>query len=208
MHQKIIASIFLLLPLFSTTAAEYKKGEDYLEIQGSLTAKKEVTEFFSFYCPACFKQEPFMNELKASLPADAVFKKNHVDSMPGRKQEVEHWLTKALITAKKLKVDDKIIPAIFNYIHVSKANFSDVNDVKNLFVINGVEADKFEKAFASFSVNMQAKKMQKNTQHIRNQGFSAVPTLIINGKYKPITKNIKTIDDYKKLVLFLLNKPV
>jgi len=105
-----------------------------------------------------------------------------------------------------LNVDNKLVPAIFNNIHVNKANFENVQDVKNLFVANGVEGATFDKALASFSVNLKAKKMQKNTKNIRSQGFTAVPTLIINGKYKPLTKHIKTMAEYKNLVMFLLNK--
>ncbi|NMP32004.1 thiol:disulfide interchange protein DsbA/DsbL [Thalassotalea sp. M1531] len=206
MYKKLFAVIFLLLPLFPAQAIEFTEGDYYVEIKGNVTAQKEITEFFSFYCPACFKQEPFMNQLKIALPEGATFKKNHVDGMPGRNPEIENLLTKALIAAKHLNVEDKIVPAIFNYIHLNKANFSNEKDIKNLFVINDVDGDKFDKVFSSFSVNMGAKKMQKNTENIRSQGFTSVPTLIINGKYKPVTNKIKTMDEYKNLVLFLLNK--
>ncbi len=73
-------------------------------------------------------------------------------------------------------------------------------------MINGVEGDKFDKAFTSFSVNTQSKKMQNKTKALRQQGFSGVPTLIINGKYKPVTDEIKSMDEYRKLISYLLNK--
>jgi thiol:disulfide interchange protein DsbA len=205
-HRKLIIIITLFFPFLTAHSAEFTEGEDYLKISGNLTEKKEITEFFSFYCPACLKQEPFMNDLKASIPDDAIFKKNHVDGMPGRNLNIEHLLTKALITAEYLKVESKLVPAIFNYIHLNKANFNNEKDVKNLFVVNGVDGEKFDKVFSSFSVNAQAKKMQRKTLNIRSLGFTGVPTLIVNGKYKPLTKNIKTMQEYKELVLFLLNK--
>lgn len=206
MHRKLIMVITSFI-LFSTVqAADFSEGDHYLEINGQITEKKEVTEFFSFYCPACFKQEAFMNDLKASLPADAVFKKNHVDGMPGRNSDVENLLTKALITSEYLKVEKQIVPAIFNYIHSDKADFNNEKDIKNLFVVNDVDAEKFDKVFSSFAVNTKAKVMQKKTKEIRSQGFTGVPTLIVNGKYKPLTKNLKTIQEYKELVLYLLNK--
>lgn len=206
MLNKYIFALALLLPFFSVSAAKFEEGTHYVEIEGELTKKKQVTEFFSFYCPACFRQEPFMNNLKASLPSDVTFKKNHVDGMPGRELAIEQLLTNALIAANYLKVGDKVIPAIFNTIHVDKSSFNNIDDVKRLFTSNGVDGDKFDKVFSSFGVNAQAKKMQKNTQHIRDQGFSAVPTLIVNGKYKPVTKSLKSVDEYKALVLFLLEK--
>lgn len=207
MDRRIILLImFCLFFSYITQAVEFTEGDDYLAIEGSLTKTQEVTEFFSFYCPACFKQEAFMNELKASLPANAVFKKHHVEGMPGRDIKMEHALSKALLTAEILHVDEKIIPAIFNYIHLNKARFNQEVDIKNLFLTEGIEGDKFDKVFTSFSVNTQAKKMQSKTKALRKQGFTGVPTLIVNGKYKPLTHKITTMDEYKKLVLYLLNK--
>jgi len=207
MYRKILLSIFVFLSFnFASQAVEFTKGDYYIEIEGKLTKKKEITEFFSFYCPACFKQEPFMNELKSSLPAGAKFKKIHVDGMPGRDIKIEQSLTKALVTADILKVKAKIIPAIFKYIHISKSKFSNDKDIKNLFLNLGIAEEKFDKAFKSFSVSAQSKKMQKKTKALRQQGFTSVPTLIINGKYKPVTNKIKSMDEYKKLIIYLLNK--
>ncbi|GLX87072.1 thiol:disulfide interchange protein [Thalassotalea loyana] len=203
----LIALLFCLaLPTLPVEAAKFTEGDYYVTLASEPSKKMEITEYFSFYCPACFKQEPFMNELKASMPEGAVFRKNHVDGMPKRDMSVEHSLTKALVTAQHLKSEDKLVPAIFNYIHVKGADFSNDNDIRNLFLRNGVSAKDFDKAFASFSVNVKAKQMQKNTQAIRAQGHRAVPTLIINNKYKPVLDNIKSYDEYKELVLFLLNK--
>ncbi|WP_218352736.1 thiol:disulfide interchange protein DsbA/DsbL [Alteromonas lipotrueiana] len=206
MHRKLIMVITSFFLFFTVQAAEFTEGDHYLEIEGQITEKKEITEFFSFYCPACFRQEAFMNDLKASLPKDAVFNKNHVDGMPGRQSEIEDLLTKALITAEYLHVEKQLVPAIFNYIHLDKADFHNEKDIKSLFLVNDVDAEKFDKVFSSFSVNTRAKVMKKNTKDIRSQGFSGVPTLIVNGKYKPLTKNLKTMQEYKSLVLFLLNK--
>ena len=191
----LTASVYAQSPLTNaSTDSKFTEGDYYQIIKGELTEQKEITEFFSFYCPACFRQESMMLEIAADLPEGATFKKNHVDGMPGRDLPMEQALTKALITAKALKIKDKMVPAIFNYIHVNKANFSSEKDIKNLFVINGTDANRFDSTFNSFSVNMAAKKMQKNTADIRKQGFSAVPTLIINGKYKPLTNKIKDIN--------------
>jgi len=206
MHRTLIMVITSFLIFSTVQAAEFTEGDHYLKIKGEITEKKEISEFFSFYCPACFRQEAFMNDLKASLPKGAVFNKNHVNGMSGRKTDIENLLTKALITSEYLQVEEQLVPAIFNYIHLDKADFHNEQDIKNLFLVNGVEAKRFDKVFSSFSVNTRAKVMQKNTEDIRSQGFTGVPTLIVNGKYKPLTKNIKTMQEYKELVLFLLNK--
>ncbi len=207
MYQKILLSVFIFLSFnIDINAVEFTEGDYYIEVKGEVTKNKEVTEFFSFYCPYCFKQEPLMAEIVAFLPADATFKKNHVDNMPGKNIKIEQALTKALITAEILKVKEKIVPAIFKYIHTDKAKFDNEKDIKNIFVINGVDSSRFDKTFASFHVANQFKKMQMKTQALRKQGIGSVPTIIINGKYKPITNNIKSMDEYKQLIMHLLNK--
>ena len=209
MYRKLKA-MFIVLCFFGVnsiaTATEFTKGDYYVEIEGTFTKQKELREFFSFYCPHCFKQESVMHELEASLPTDASFIKNHVDGMPGRDIKIEEGLTKALITAKALKIDSEIIEEIFKHIHVKRADFSSATDIKKIFLSNGVDSAKFDKIYNSFSVNMQLKKMQKRTASLRKQGIGSVPTLIINGKYMPVTSKLKGLDEYKELIAFLLNK--
>lgn len=200
--------IFILTLAFSvqSVATAFTAGEHYETVNGISTKEKEVREFFSFYCPACFKQEGFMDEVANMLPAGVSFYKNHVDGMPRRDIEIEQALTKALITAKKLGIKDKIVPAIFNYIHIEKSAFTDANDIKKLFIAHGVEGQQYDKTFTSFATNTQLRKMQSKTKALRKQGVSAVPTLIINGKYKPVLTHLKSIEEYKQLIQFLLNK--
>lgn len=65
----MLAAAFLLLPL-AATAAQYKEGVHYTVVsEGPASAKPEITEFFSFYCPHCYnfekKRDP---KLKAVCP--------------------------------------------------------------------------------------------------------------------------------------------
>jgi thiol:disulfide interchange protein DsbA len=205
MIKKIITLVFFTLA-FAVQANDFSEGKHFIEVKGSVSKYKEVREYFSFYCPACYRQEPFMNELADALPEGVRFTKNHVDGMPGRGIKIEGLLTKALITADILKVKKVIVADIFNYIHKNKADFSELKDIKNLFLLNDVNEADFDKVFSSFKVNTELKKMQRNTANLRQQNISAVPTLIINGKYKPVTDDIKSLAEYKALVLFLLNK--
>jgi thiol:disulfide interchange protein DsbA len=208
----ITSSLFLLISYFVITSAQANEseqfilGEHYVEVKGEQTSTPQVTEFFSFYCPHCYNSESFMHKVRDLLPEPTQFTKIHVDSMPSRNTDVEHLLTKALVTDKLLNVEDKMVQSIFNYIHKNKADFSTQKDIKNLFLLNGVNSEKFDKTFGSFKVNMEANTMRKKTEALRKQGFGSVPTLIINGKYKPNTKGLKSMDEYLEIVKYLLAK--
>ena len=200
---------FLLLSSAFVSAADFEEGKHYkvlsTPINDKLNSAKEVRELFSFYCPACYRHEPIIGELKAQLPENIMLVKNPIDGMPGRDVAIEHALSKALLTATLLKVEDKISAAIFKYIYVNKATFTNEKDIKNIFLLHGIEEQRFDKIFNSFSVKTGVNKMKKNTEILRNQGISSVPTVIVNGKYKVETGAIKSKEQYIELVLYLLN---
>ena len=205
----IITTFSLLLLLIGsapTIAANFKQGEHYFSLNKEVSKTQQITEYFSFYCPACFRQEPFMKELKALLPEPKSFKKVHVDAMPGRVIEREHMLSKALATARILNVEEKVNAAIFNYIHVNKADFTTDKDIRNLFVLAGITKEAFDKTYNSFKVKMEAKKMSGQTKKLRNKGYSSVPTIVINNNYIPNIKSITSMQEYKDLVQHLLQK--
>lgn len=205
MKIKLLALVFLFVSTL-TNAAQFKLGEHYTEVKTSFETEKSVIEFFSFYCPHCYRQEPVINDLIANLPSDIIFKKNHVDGMPGKNLKIEQALTKALITADILKVKQQITPAIFNYIHKNKARFNSIKDIKNIFLLNGIKEKDFDKTFNSFAVKTQFNKAQLKTAALRKQGVTTVPTVIINGKYKVETHNISNQSQFNALVIYLLNK--
>jgi thiol:disulfide interchange protein DsbA len=207
---KFIKSILVCLAVFTANVyAEpiaFKEGTHFQVLKQPVSNKREVREFFSFYCPGCYRFEPVIGELASLLPSAVPLNKNHVDNMPGRELVIEQALTKALIIAEKLNVKEKVVPAIFNYIHANRANFDNVKDIKNIFILNGVDGDKFDQAFKNFSVNAKFKQMVSKTELLRSQGFNSVPTLVIHGKYVPNTKSIKSMEEYKALIQFLVNK--
>lgn len=82
--------LFITFFTFHLNAAEFKEGLYYHELKPFDVKKPEVREFFSFYCPHCFKQESFMREIKSTLPAGTAFINNHVENMPGQNVEVKN----------------------------------------------------------------------------------------------------------------------
>jgi thiol:disulfide interchange protein DsbA len=208
----LLKSLFLLPMLafsVAASAAQYTEGNQYTKVNETVTKKKEVREYFSVYCGHCFKFEPIMHGLKKSLPADASFERNHVDFLRAASPKVQQTITKAVAAADQFDNTDKLIGAIFNYIHVQRAVITSEKDLRNIFVLNGADGEKFDKLMKSFTVNAQAKSMKKNQDTMSaKRVLTGVPTIIVNGKYKiDATKldrnNIE--QDYQNLVKYLLD---
>ena len=66
-------------------------------------------------------------------------------------------------------------------------------DIRNVFVVNGVAGDEFDKALASFAVRAAASKMDRRAT---NLGVNATPTFIVNGKYKMLPQGFRDSDDF------------
>jgi thiol:disulfide interchange protein DsbA len=199
--------IMLVLPLMAF-GANYKEGTHYTVVSDQATSKPEVREFFSFYCPHCFKFEPFMEEVKKQLPEGANFEMNHVDFLRGASPKVQQLLTKALVVAQQMKMEKQLVGAVFNYIHVQRAVFTSEKDIRNVFVLNGADGEQFDKLMKSFNVNSKAKLLKKKQDFYANSGgLTSVPAVIINGRYRienaALDKN-NFIEDYNKLVKHLL----
>ena len=179
---KKLVSLFalMLLPVFAF-AANYTEGEHYTKVNEEVTAKSEVREFFSFYCPHCFQFEPFMAKLKTAIPADTKFEMNHVDFLRAASPKVQQMLTKAVVVAHQMGVEKKVIGAMFNYIHVQKAVFTSEKDIRNVFVLNGADGEKFDKLMKSFGVVSKAKAMKKQQDYFASKGaLKGVPAVIVN----------------------------
>jgi thiol:disulfide interchange protein DsbA len=198
----------LLALSITATAAQYTEGKQYTKVNETLSAKKEVREYFSVYCGACFNWEPFMHELKKSLPSDASFERNHVDFVGGASAKVKQMITKATVVAEQFDNTDKLIGALFNYIHIQKAVITSEKDLRNIFVLNNADGEKFDKLMKSFSMNSKANLLKKKQDTMSaKRALTGVPTIIVNGKYRVNMKELdrKNIqEDYKKLVKYLL----
>ena len=201
-------SILTIFFTVSVNAAQFIKGKDYIEIQADVTKEPQIRAFYSYYCPHCFKQEPFILQLKQLLPEGQTVLSNPVDGMPGQNINIEQALIKATIAADILGMAETMNAAFFDYIHVQRAAFTSEKDIKNLFLLHGADEALLDKTLASFALNTRYKQLQHATKQLRKQGINTVPTLIINGKYKPETQHIKSLAHYNELVAYLLTKTV
>jgi thiol:disulfide interchange protein DsbA len=207
MKKLVSLFVMLLLPLMAS-ATNYQEGKHYTVVSEQATKKPEVREFFSFYCPHCFKFEPFMSSVKKKLPEGVKFEFNHVDFLRGASPVMQGMLSKAVVVAEQMGMESKLMRALFNYIHVQRAIFTSEKDIRNIFVLNGADGDKFDKLMKSFGVNSKVKQMKKKQDYYsKSGGLTGVPAVIVNGRYKIENKalNKENFDeDYNNLVRYLL----
>lgn len=210
--KKIFASflVALLLPIAANAfnfVERYTEGEQYTKVSDKLSKKPEVREYFSYYCPACMRFESFIGNVKKNLPEGVSFERNHVDFLQFASPDIQFLITKGLATAQQLKVEEKISAAIFNYLQIQRGAITEEKDIRNIFVLNGVDGAAFDKAFKSFAVNSRAKLMKKyQTELVRKRALTGVPTVVVNGKYRINTNKLdrKNFEqDYMNLVKFL-----
>jgi len=207
MKKLVSLFVMLLLPLMAS-AANYEEGKHYTVVSEQATKKPEVREFFSFYCPHCFSFEPFMANVKKKLPQGVKFEFNHVDFLRGASKSMQQMLSKAVVVAEQMGMESKLMPAVFNYIHVQRAVFTSEKDIRNVFVLHGADGDKFDKLMKSFGVKSKANVMKKKQNYYaNNRGLTAVPAVIVNGRYKIENKALDSEnfeEDYNNLVKYLL----
>lgn len=211
---KLLSLLVIASLSFFTNASEYEEGKHYVKVKEIAVESPEVREYFSFYCGHCYNFEVMAKSITKNLPENVKFVKNHVDFLPGASQKMQSLLSRALITAQELNVAESQIAAIFKYIHVHRAVFTSVKDVRNVFVLNGVDGDKFDQVINSEKVIKQAEEMKNNQDTLAKSGdLRSVPSIVVNGKYMVVghghshghgsgEENIE--QEYNDLVKYLL----
>lgn len=207
MLKKLKLSLLILCLPFAAMAADFKAGDDYTVLDIEKSKTPQVTEFFSFYCPHCFKFEPVAKAMEKSLPDGAEFIKNHVNFLGGLAPEVQSNLSYAYIIAKQHNKGEQVADQIFQSIHVQRAPLDNIKDVKALLDVNGIDSDTFDKDIASMPVISAEKAMQdKQNKYSQMGALTGVPTFIVNDKYKININTIKSQQQLDELVAFLLKQ--
>tara|TARA_B110000008_G_C16888554_1_gene531881 strand:+ start:167 stop:766 length:600 start_codon:yes stop_codon:yes gene_type:complete len=198
--KKLFAFFSLIMLSLSAHAAKFNEGEHYKVLDLEASKKPMVTEFFSFYCPHCNSFEPIIQQLKQQLPADAKFQKNHVSFMGGN---MGLPMSKAYATMIALKVEDKMVPVMFNRIHKMNKPPRDEAELRQIFLDEGIDAKKFDAAYNGFAIDSMVRRFDKA---FKDSGLSGVPAVVVNNRYLIDAQGINSLDEYLELVNFLLKK--
>ncbi|RDE70556.1 thiol:disulfide interchange protein [Haemophilus sputorum] len=191
----------------SLAAEQPVEGKEYKVVSQAPSSQKEVVELFSFYCPHCYAfelQYKIPSQIKEKLPADVKFTQYHVDFL-GRQSEN---LTRAWAFAMAKGVEDNVKTALFE--GAQKDAFKSMDDIKAVFLANGVSEADFDSGINSFAVNGL---VSKQTQYAERFKVRGVPAFFINDKYEinlegfsDSTSTGAFIQRYVDAVTFLTNK--
>jgi len=202
--KKLLGILLLSCMSVMTVQAQelWQEGTHYDVIAEEASQEKNITEFFSFWCPHCYHFEPIVEQIKKKIPAEVKFEKVHVNFMRSAGPEVQDAATKAMFVGKVLKREQETIMAIFTHIHKDRKLIANEADLKNVLMKAGITPEEFDKAYKSFAVNGQFKKNNKVFNQFR-KFVNGVPNFIVNGKYQATFVRGMSPDDMADLIVWL-----
>lgn len=177
---------------------KWVEGKNYFRIdpaqpKATSTDKIEVTEVFSYGCPACNQFHPIVQKLAAGLAANAA-----MAYLPASFIPQENWpmLQRAYFAAKALGVADKGNDAMYDAVwksgELSAMNAAGsglkprdalptIEDAAKVYAKVGADPKEFVAVANSFSINTQ---MKRADDLIKAYGVTGTPTIVVDGKYR------------------------
>jgi protein dithiol oxidoreductase (disulfide-forming) len=201
-------------------AAKWVEGRHYVVLRPAQPTqvppgKVEVTEVFSYGCPACFQFQASIDKIKAALPANA-----QLDFVHASWNTSESWplFQRAFITAQALGVAEKNHAAMFTAIWGEngplavvdiatqrvKPHPPTIEDVAKFYAKQGgVTEAQFLQASKSFSVDMRVKQSDALVKGYQAPG---TPTLVVAGKYRIDMSMLSGPGEIIELIRYLVQK--
>jgi thiol:disulfide interchange protein DsbA len=176
--------------------APWEAGKHYFVIDppqgGNSGGKIEVTEVFSYGCPACNFAYTFFDKIRKGLPANAV-----MTFVPASFKPNEDWpmFQRAYLAALTLGIADKAHDAMFDAVwkpdgplaimnpdaRTLKNPLPTIEDAAKFYAKYGVKAEDFVGTANSFAIST---KMRQADAYVRATGSDSTPTIIVAGKYR------------------------
>ncbi len=176
--------------------------------------KVEVTEVFSYACPACNAFQPVMHKLRQSLPPNAV-----LDYLPASFNPNEDWpmFQQAYCTAQVLGIAERTHDAMFDAVWKTgelgvidpatqriRERLPTIEDAARFYnQRTGVPVDKFLSTAKSFVVDA---KVRTDDDLVMAYRVDRTPTIIVNGRYRLHVESAGDPDRLIELVNWLVAK--
>ena len=202
-----------------TAPARWIEGQHYFPIKPAqpttvAPGKVEVTEVFSYGCPACYQFYTTADKIKAALPKNAEMTYLHASWNTG-----ESWplFQRAFLTAEALGVASKahnpLLRAIWESDELAvvdrrtnrlKSPQPTMEQVAAFYErTTGVKKDEFLKISKSFSIETRIKSTENAIKGLR---ADQTPTMAVNGKYRFTEQSAGGSAQVVELTKFLVAK--
>tara|TARA_B100001123_G_scaffold223284_1_gene251374 strand:- start:723 stop:1379 length:657 start_codon:yes stop_codon:yes gene_type:complete len=199
---KNLTWFFLLLFFSCVQAEEFSAGRHYEVLSTPISTKDpskvEVVEVFWFGCNHCHALESYIGSWKKSLPSDVNFWKS-----PATWNQTLKIHARLFYSAKALGIEDRVTPAAFTAIHREGRFLAGNSELEYFFKGFGIEKEKYLSVSNSFGVNNAVNQADRR---MRQWVITAVPTIIVNGKYKVSASREISTERILDVVNFLIEK--
>jgi thiol:disulfide interchange protein DsbA len=184
-------------------AADFVEGTHYAVVvpplAGATEGKVKVVELFWYGCPHCFQFDPTLQEWLKSRPANVEFER--IPAIFNNPTWELH--ARAYYTADVMGVVDRIHDALFDAIHVKKQRMNTREELRVLFVAQGVDGGEFDATFDSFAVSGLVREAAVLTKAYNIDG---VPAMAVQGKYWVGGRMAGSYENLVRIVDFLVAK--
>ena len=217
----LLGSAWLLFGFGSSAqaATNWEQGVNYFLIEppqasSAAPGKIEVTEVFSYACPACYHFYPVVDQLRSSLPPNA-----EVDFVPAGFRPDEDWpmFQRAYYAAQVLGIDKRTHDAMFDAVWKTgelaiadprtnrlKVPPPSIQDAAAFYArAAGIKPEAFISAANSFGVDT---KVRQADQIIKSYRVESTPTIVVNGKYRLDVQSAGGTAQLLELVKWLVAK--
>ena len=219
MSKRLPVLLFMLFGLLAASACsadnaaapaaaqqrKWEAGADYAlitpPVPTSTGDKVEVAEVFSYACPHCAHFQPYADELKSKLPANAQFV-----LVPAVFNPSWEPFARAYYTALTLGLVDKTHQALFDAVHRDHLPLTSLDALASWYAGYGdTTAAQFLSTANSFVIDA---KLAHAADLVRSYGVEGTPTLVVNGKYRISASSQRGIGfaEMVQIALFLANQ--
>ncbi len=137
--------------------------------------KIQITEFFWYGCPHCYKLEPAMKAWLKTLPDDVVFSRE----APALNKSWENH-SRAFYASELMAVNDKLHEPLFHGIHRDQKPLRTQEQIVAFASEKGIDGKKFDSMMKSFAVQGRMNQARQDSITYRLTG---VPAILVNGEY-------------------------
>ncbi len=163
----------------AAAAAEPRNGLEYLTLPEAQNtdagARVEVTEFFAYYCPHCYRFEPLLAEWVRKQGANIVFKRVHVSGAPGVLPQ-----QRLFYTLDALGLVGQYHAKAFEAMHVERLRLGSEQAVFEWAARAGIDQARFGEAWRSFGVQAKLRRADAMMAAYRIDGW---PMVAIDGRF-------------------------